>query len=147
LVQIHATSISINAHAVLFRGPSGSGKSDLALRMIDRGAKLVSDDRCNLEVSEDRIMVTAPETISGLMEIRGVGVVNIGTEPFASLALIVDLVSPEEMDRMPEKKVCTEYGAEIPVIKMTPFEASTPAKVLIALSVALGEMESLSELP
>ena len=105
------------------------------------------DKRIAQRFSEDRIMVTAPETISGLMEIRGVGVVNIGTEPFASLALIVDLVSPEEMDRMPEKKVCTEYGAEIPVIKMTPFEASTPAKVLIALSVALGEMESLSELP
>ena len=144
MTQIHATAISINAHAVLIRGPSGSGKSDLALRMIDRGAKLIADDRCDIEVRDGRVLVSAPEAIAGLLEVRGVGVVNIGAEQFSTLALIVDLASSDEVERMPEKNLCDEYGLAIPAIKLAPFETSTPAKILIALSVVLGEMERLS---
>src|SRR5580658_5234693 len=85
---VHATAVAIGARAVLLRGPSGSGKSDLALRLIDAGARLVADDRCQLSREADAIVVRAPAAIAGLIEVRGIGILGVDTVPEARLALI-----------------------------------------------------------
>src|SRR5580658_2542678 len=89
---VHATAVAIGGRAVLLRGPSGSGKSDLALRLIDAGARLVADDRSELWRAGDAILVRSPATIAGLIEARGVGILTVDPLPTARLALIVDLV-------------------------------------------------------
>src|SRR5712691_12625786 len=90
---IHATAIAIHGHAVLLRGASGSGKSDLALRLIDAGARLVADDQSELRRQGDAIIVRAPLTIAGLIEIRGIGIVRIDSMAEAPLALLADLMA------------------------------------------------------
>src|SRR3546814_14236208 len=68
---VHATTVALDGTGVLLRGPAGSGKSDLALRLIDQGARLVADDRTALALEGGRIIARAPETIAGRTEVRG----------------------------------------------------------------------------
>lgn len=138
-VLVHATAVAIGGRAVLLRGPSGSGKSDLALRLIDAGARLVSDDYSQLRRQDGTIVVRAPEPISGLIEVRGVGILKV--EPLASapLALIADLVASQHVERLPEPRCETIFGLEIPLVAIAPFEASAPAKLRFALAAATGE--------
>src|SRR5205823_6262581 len=77
LLRVHATAIAIDGYGVLLRGQSGAGKSDLALRLIDAGASLVTDDQSVLSRRGDAIIVRAPGRISGLMEVRGIGIMRI----------------------------------------------------------------------
>ena len=104
--QVHATCVDIDGTGVLIRGPSGSGKSDLALRLIDAGARLVADDRTVLTLDGDRVMVTSPPEIDGLFEVRGQGVIRLPCIEGAVLGLVVDLVGPEEVERLPESPRC-----------------------------------------
>ena len=76
-ILLHATAVAIDGRAVLLRGPSGSGKSDLALRLIDAGARLVADDQSELSRRGDVLMVRAPATIAGLIEVRGLGILRL----------------------------------------------------------------------
>src|SRR5438046_8865508 len=92
-VLLHATAIAIDGRAVLLRGTSGAGKSDLALRLIDAGARLVADDQSELRRQGERILVRAPATIGGLIEVRGVGIVRLHPLAAAPRALTVDLVA------------------------------------------------------
>ena len=78
MVQVHGTCVAIDGCAVLLRGPSGSGKSDLALRLIDGGARLVADDRAEISLRQRRLVVNAPPEIAGLIEVRGLGVLELG---------------------------------------------------------------------
>lgn len=137
---IHATTVAIGDRAVMLRGPPGSGKSDLALRLIDAGARLVADDCSLLRRDGEAIMVRAPQTITGLIEVRGVGILKVKTLPQARLALIVDLVAPQHVERLPEPSSETIFGLTIPLVALTPFEASAPAKLRLALAaiVAFG---------
>lgn len=129
---LHATSVAIDGRVVLLRGPSGSGKSDLALRLIDRGAALVSDDYTLVKRIDGRLVATAPDTIRGKMEVRGIGVVAMAALTDAPVALIADLFDP--VDRMPLEPVHrTVAGIAVPVVKIAPFEASAPIKVELAL--------------
>ena len=130
---VHATTIAINGEGVLIRGPAGSGKSDLGLRLIDGGAMLVADDYTRLERLDDKIIVSPPEPISGMMEIRGVGVVQMGTIGKVPLAIIVDLVRHELIERLPEHHTEEIMGINVPVIELDPFEPSASAKVRMAL--------------
>ncbi len=133
---LHATSVAINGRVVLLRGPSGSGKSDLALRLIDRGAALVSDDYTLVKRVDGRLIATAPDTIRGKMEVRGIGIVAMAALSDAPVALIADLFDP--VDRMPLEPVHRNVaGIDVPVVKIAPFEASAPIKVELALK-ALG---------
>ncbi|HJZ14329.1 MAG TPA: hypothetical protein VJ251_02575, partial [Stellaceae bacterium] len=84
-ILVHATAIAIDGRAVLLRGPSGAGKSDLALRLIDGGARLVADDQAELRRAGERVMVRAPAEIAGLIEVRGIGILQV--EPLAEAAL------------------------------------------------------------
>jgi HPr kinase/phosphorylase len=135
---VHATAVAIGGRAVLLRGPSGSGKSDLALRLIDAGACLVSDDYSQLRRENDAILVRAPEPISGLIEVRGIGILRVETLAEAPVALIADLVAPQHIERLPEPRSETIFGLSIPAVEIAPFEASAPAKLRFALAALSG---------
>ena len=136
---VHATAVAIGGRALLLRGPSGSGKSDLALRLIDAGAQLVSDDYTQLWREGDAILVRAPEPISGLIEVRGVGILKVEALATAPLALIVDLVAPQNVERLPEPCSETIFGLAIPVVAIAPFEVSAAAKLRFALATGHGD--------
>lgn len=145
---VHATSVVMEDHAILIRGAAGSGKSDLALRLMDQGARLLSDDQTHLQVSGLQILASPPEVIAGMMEVRGVGVVTVHdsvapNETFP-VALIVDLVKdPSEIERMPDELSSKLCDIEVAVARLYGFAASAPQVVKIALDVALGRREAI----
>ena len=136
---IHATAVSIGAEgrwrAVLLIGASGSGKSDLALRLIDRGATLVADDRVVLTRDGDRVLASPPATIAGLVEVRGVGIVALPHVAGVPVALAVDLGAVP--DRLPDPATRDVAGVAVPVVALAAFEASAAVKVERAL-IAFG---------
>ncbi|WP_300533919.1 aldolase [Sphingosinicella sp.] len=132
MTRIHATAVSIGGKAVLLTGASGAGKSDLALRLIDRGAVLVADDQVELTVRDACLLASPPITIAGRIEVRGVGIV---TMPFAEnmpVALIIDLDSAPE--RLPEARLRVLCGVTVPLSALDPREISAPLKVELLLS-------------
>lgn len=132
-LQIHATAIAINGHAVLLRGMSGAGKSDLALRLIDAGASLVTDDQSVLTRHGDALIVRSPSTIGGLIEVRGIGIMRIAAVTEAPVAMIADLVAPNKVERLPARRREEILGISLPVIEIAPFEHSAPIKLRLAL--------------
>src|SRR5436190_12103023 len=90
-INVHASCVAIGPHGVLLLGKSGAGKSDLALRLIDAGARLVADDRTILFIARGALHARAPDSIKGLLEIRGLGIVTMPSRPFAKIALVVRL--------------------------------------------------------
>lgn len=135
--MLHASTVAIDGQAVLIIGVSGSGKSDLALRLIDRGAKLVSDDYTLLTRVGAVLMASSPATIKGKLEVRGIGIIDcdaldtLDTLDSGPAALIVRI--DEVPLRMPEEDVQNIIGVAIPVVALAPFEASAPIKVELAL--------------
>ena len=129
---IHASTVASNGRAVLITGRSGSGKSDLALRLIDRGFSLVSDDQTIVRRDGDRLLATAPATIAGKIEIRGIGIIQLPAATDTPLALIVELTS--ESTRLPEDGLeRTILGVSVPLISVDAKTASAAAKVVLAL--------------
>ncbi len=133
MLLVHGTTIDIEGRAVLIRGPSGSGKSDLALRLIDRGAVLVADDQTELAVADGRLVACPPAAIAGLLEVRGIGILRLPHRARAPLALVVDLVAPAEVERLPEPETAPLLGQDVALVRLAAFEASTPAKVRLAV--------------
>ena len=130
---VHATCVAIGGRGLLLFGHSGSGKSDLALRLIDRGAKLVSDDYTLVTAKDGRLLGRAPATISGKMEVRGVGLVEMDFESDVPICLAVDL--DRVPDRLPEEgEVMTIAGRAIPLIGLLSLEGSSPIKAELALA-------------
>ncbi|MEM6577620.1 MAG: HPr kinase/phosphatase C-terminal domain-containing protein [Pseudomonadota bacterium] len=115
---LHATTIVLAGQAALLRGPSGSGKSSLALQLIALGALLVADDRTCLSRRGEGIVATAPETANNRIEARYVGILKAPSTPSAPLALIVDMAQ-EEKERLPSLQHETLLGLSIPVIRKT----------------------------
>lgn len=132
--QIHATCVAIDGAGVLLLGPSGSGKSDLALRLIDDGADLVADDRVDLARLDAGLVASAPAALAGRIEARGLGIVRMGHRPRAPLVLAVRLVAPEHVARLPEPATEAFCGVALPLVRLAPFEASAPAKLRIAVA-------------
>jgi serine kinase of HPr protein (carbohydrate metabolism regulator) len=132
-ILLHATAVAIEGDAVLLRGPSGAGKSDLALRLIEGGARLVADDQSELRRGGAQVLVRPPTAIAGLLEVRGIGIVRVDAVAEVRLTLIVDLVSPEKVERLPEPHLEVVLGLAIPRIALAPFEASAAAKIRIAV--------------
>lgn len=130
--NVHATTVASGGRAVLLMGLSGSGKSDLALRLIDRGFALVSDDRTLLLKQGNRLIASAPATIAGKMEVRGLGIVDMDTAGDTPVALVVDLT--EKAERLPDEQANRRFlGIAIPLIAMDARAASAAAKVVLAL--------------
>ena len=129
---LHASTVALDGRAVLISGPSGSGKSDLALRLIDRGFTLVSDDQTIVHKDGNRLLASAPQTIHGRMEIRGIGIVEMETVGDVPVALLVDLTS--DIQRIPDDgRDRLVLGLNIPLINVDAMTASAAAKVAVAL--------------
>ena len=129
---LHASTVAIDGRAVLISGPSGSGKSDLALRLLDRGFTLVSDDQTILKKDGNRLLATAPPTIAGKLEVRGLGIVDVDRLDNVPVALIVELTS--DIQRMPDdSRERPILGVKLPLISIDAMAGSAPAKVALAL--------------
>jgi serine kinase of HPr protein (carbohydrate metabolism regulator) len=137
IIRAHGTCVAIDGEAVLLRGRPGSGKSDLALRLIDGGALLVADDQTELSRAADVILTQAPAAIAGRIEVRGVGILPCPSVASAPLRLVVDLVAGGEVERLPEAQSCRYFDVPLPLLRLAAFEASAPAKIRFALR-ALG---------
>jgi len=130
---LHASTVAIDGRAVMISGPSGSGKSDLALRLLDRGFKLVSDDQTFLRMDDEgRLIASSPPTIRGKLEIRGIGIVDVECVTDVPIALFVELTS--DMQRLPDdSRERLILNARVPLISVDAMTASAPSKVAIAL--------------
>lgn len=128
---LHATTIAIGGRGVLIEGASGAGKSDLALRLIDRGARLVADDRTIVARRGAHIVATCPTPIAGKIEVRGLGIVAVESVAEAPLALVVLL--SKDIERMPKTAHRDIAGVMLPAIRLDPREPSAPIKCEIAL--------------
>jgi serine kinase of HPr protein (carbohydrate metabolism regulator) len=129
---VHASTVAIDGRAVLITGPSGSGKSDLALRLLDRGFTLVSDDQTLIKRDGERLLASAPANISGKLEIRGVGIVEMDSVSDIPVALIVELTS--DIQRLPDDaRERPLLGVSLPLISIDALTASAPSKVALAL--------------
>ena len=130
--NLHASCVASDGRAVLIAGLSGSGKSDLALRLIDRGFTLVSDDRTIVRKDGNRLLASAPDTIKGKLEIRGIGIVDMETVGDVPVALVVELT--DEMQRLPDdSRERLILGAGIPLVNVNAMTPSAAAKVVVAL--------------
>jgi serine kinase of HPr protein (carbohydrate metabolism regulator) len=130
---VHASTVAMDGRAVLITGPSGSGKSDLALRLLDRGFTLVSDDQTIVRREGARLIASAPATIQGKLEIRGIGIVDMETASDVPVALLVDLTS--EIQRLPadDRRERPVLGVNVPVISVDAMTASAASKVALGL--------------
>ncbi len=129
---LHASTVARGGRAVLLSGPSGSGKSDLALRMLDRGFVLVSDDQTIVRKAGSQLLASAPATIKGKLEIRGIGIVEMDTMDDVPVALVVELTS--DIERLPDdsrERLILEV--KVPLITVDALTASAPSKVAVAL--------------
>ncbi|MCK5778938.1 MAG: serine/threonine protein kinase [Rhodospirillales bacterium] len=138
--QLHASAVAIDDRGVLLLGPSGAGKSDLALRLIDGGAVLIADDRVDLDVRQGDVRLSGPANLAGLLEVRGVGIVRMPFATKVSLSLVVDLVKPEVMERLPDRLTMDFMGVAVRRIALDPFQASAPAKIRLALRASDEDM-------
>ena len=130
--MVHASSVAIEGRAVLITGPSGSGKSDLALRLVDRGFVLVSDDQTLVRRVGSRLLASAPATIAGKLEVRGIGIVEVATVTDQPVALLVELTSA--IERLPDDdRERAILGVNLPLVGIDATTASAPAKVALAL--------------
>lgn len=119
----------------MLRGPPGSGKSDLALRLIEAGARLVSDDQTVLARRGAVLVASAPPSLRGRLEVRGIGICAIEALPSAGLSLVAELVPPHAVERMPAPAFADYLGVGVRIVGISPFEISASAKVRLALDM------------
>lgn len=130
---LHATAVAqwipgVGWRAIIVSGPSGAGKSDLALRLMGRGWRLVADDYVHVFISGDAVYATAPETIAGRIEARGVGVIGARIRGVVRLVLAVDLAD-SAVERLPEPETRAFAGRPLPLLRLAGFEVSVVEKV------------------
>jgi HPr kinase/phosphorylase len=139
-MPLHASCAATAGDGVLFLGPSGSGKSELVLRLMARGWRLVADDQVEISPGPDALLATPPGPLRGMLEVRGVGLFrDIPVEAPARLRLVVDLLpAGEHPPRLPEPRSFTAHGHALPRLALAGHEAAAPDKVAIALEAARG---------
>ena len=129
---LHASCVALEGRAVLITGISGSGKSDLSLRLLDRGFTLVSDDQTIVRKQGGKLIASAPSTITGKLEIRGVGIVTMDTVGDVPVALLVELTS--DVQRLPDdSRERPILGVNLPLVSVDAMTASAASKVALAL--------------
>jgi HPr kinase/phosphorylase len=144
VLLVHSTTVAISGRGVMLRGPSGSCKSELALRLMEEAgnglgslelrAELVADDQTEVFEQDSKLWVRCPETIRGLMEIRGLGIINATPHGPCPLALVVDLQPSGSIERMPEEadRLTTFFGHEVPRIRLDASQAAAPSVLRVA---------------
>jgi HPr kinase/phosphorylase len=133
--QVHGSCVSRDGDGVLLIGPSGSGKSDLALRLLGRGFALVADDRVDIADG----IATPPPALAGLLEVRGLGIVRMPYAATARLALVAELGARGERLPVPD----SYGGLGLPLIRLDPAAASAPERIVLALDCALGRVSQV----
>jgi RNase adaptor protein for sRNA GlmZ degradation len=133
MTLLHGTVVAIGSRGILLRGAPGTGKSDLALRLIAQGAMLVADDQVRLERLGNRLLASPPDSIAGLIELRGIGIRRLPYEAPVPLALVIDLVMPEQVERLPDRATIEIDGVTLPLLALAPFDASAAIKAILAL--------------
>jgi len=134
--QVHGSCVSRDGDGVLLIGPPGSGKSDLALRLLGRGFSLVADDRVDIEDG----VAAPPGALAGLLEVRGLGIVRLPYAATARLALVAELGSAAERLPAPGRHA----GLGLPLIRLDPAAASAAERVALALDCALGRVSQVA---
>jgi len=137
--QIHATCVALGGKGALLCGEPGAGKSDLALRFLSMFvgdcAALVADDQTVLSREGGRLYAHAPKATAGLIEVRGIGIVEVAHLARTELVLVAELATGEEIERLPDPAPRTTLlGVEVPLVRLAAFEASAPVKLKIALT-------------
>jgi len=144
---IHASAVLIGAKAALIRGPAGSGKSRLALALIEAGrcgvipfARLVADDRLYATAAHGRLLVRPAEKLAGLIEIRGLGLQRLPFEPIAVAGLVVDLAA-DDTERLPAtaSQSSTIDGITLPRLAVAPGQDAL-TRVLAIATTTIGEL-------
>lgn len=136
--QLHATCVTDKKYGILLRGPSGSGKSDLALRLIAQGYILNADDIVIVYPEKEQLIGSPSKDLFGLIEVRGVGILKMNYKPKSQINLIANLITNYSVQRLPLPKKSNILGIEIPTIDLNPFEASAIIKLQLALEVITG---------
>ena len=141
----HGTCIDFEGAGVLIIGPPGAGKSDLGLRLLDqpglglngkaKTATLLSDDQVIVTLDQGRLLARPPPAIRGLLEVRGLGILELPCRPQTVLALVVRLSDAAAIERLPEPRdlTCMILGQNLPLLRLDPRSASAPARVRAAL--------------
>ena len=132
---MHASFVLWRNKGILFRGKSGSGKSELALKFIEnKGAVLVADDVVVFKMRQNRLIGEAPQNIKGLLEIRNVGISRYDFVNEAEVGLLVNLVSSKEnLERLPKNKTENILGVEIPAIDLYANDTTILEKIIVKL--------------
>lgn len=134
---VHATCVAVDGRGVLITGASGTGKSDLALRLIDQGATLVADDRVALSLSGNRLIATAPDPLRGRLEVRGMGIVTLDHLASIRLMLAIRLQPAAETERLPGAMQWGWQGRSLPLIAVDPALPSAVARVRLAVRLSI----------
>lgn len=132
----HGSCAASGGAGVLFLGAPGAGKSDLLLRLMQRGWQLVADDQVALSAQGDGVLAEAPAELAGMLEVRGVGIFQGLPHGPAVLRLAVLLVGREDVPRLPEPRLFPVLGHDLPLLALHAFDCSAPAKIELALGVA-----------
>ncbi|MDX1975634.1 MAG: HPr kinase/phosphatase C-terminal domain-containing protein [Rickettsiales bacterium] len=133
---MHGTCVCIDGKGVLILGDAGSGKSELALRLIDRGAVLVADDQVELLAVRKELVASVPPQIEGLFEVRGVGIFQMAFVDHVPLSLVVKLVPRTHIERMPDPMFFDCLEVRVPLLLLHSFDHATDAKIRLFLKTA-----------
>jgi len=141
---LHASSVAREGEAVLLLGPAGSGKSDLVLRLIQAGWRLVADDQVALTAEAGTLRADAPDALRGMLEVRGLGIFAELPALAAPLRLVVHLAERAAIPRLPDPATWMAEGVALPAVSVHAFDASAPARVTLALDAALGRLKPVA---
>jgi HPr kinase/phosphorylase len=143
-IFLHGTCVSVGGEGVLILGEPGSGKSGLALRLIDEPgygissallrSELVADDQVIVTRDQGRLMASAPAALRGKLEIRGLGIVTLATPPAVALALVIKLQNHSAIERLPDPSTFDILGVALPLVEIDAKTASAPARIRAALN-------------
>ena len=128
--RVHANCVEMNGVGILMRGPSGSGKSDLTIRLISDGAVLVADDQVQLTGVAGSLMARAPDMLAGKLEVRGCGILDFPVRETVPVRLVIDLVARANVKRLPKPAICDLVGFKLPLYQLHAFDPSCSAKII-----------------